>query len=171
MKPMLTQIPSLLSAHLQQGIWALCQRPALLFGNVSMLGRSLPFWKMDLDGEPLLESAWLHAQPICEGLCQRPLEIVRVYANGHTFGQGGQAHRDDLRDETYTLLYYPMPEWRREWEGETVFYDGDDITHAWLPAPNRGLFFDSRIEHVGRPPSRAFGGLRVTIAFKLAVPR
>ena len=171
MSPVLTVLPALLPQALQEAVWALMQRPCWLFGNVSMVGRSLPFWKMDLDGEPLLEAAWRHAQPICEGLVQRPLRVARVYANGHTFGQGGQPHKDDLREQTYTLLYYPMPEWRREWEGETVFYDGDEIARAWLPTPNRALFFDSRIEHAGRPPSRAFGGLRVTIAFKLEVPR
>jgi len=171
MKPMLTVLPTLLPSDLHLAIWTLTQRPGWLFGNVSVAGRSLPFWKMDLDGEPLLESAWRHAQPICEGLAQCPLRIVRVYANGHTFGQGGQPHKDDLRDQTYTLLYYPMPEWRREWEGETVFYDGEDIVQAWLPVPNRALFFDSRIDHAGRPPSRAFGGLRVSIAFKLEVSR
>ena len=124
MKPMLAVLPSLLPVELQGEIWARCQRPAWLFGNVSVAGRALPFWKMDLDGEPVLEAAWRHAQPICEGLTQRPLQVLRVYANGHTFGQGGQPHKDDVRDETYTQLYYPMLEWRREWEGETVFYDG-----------------------------------------------
>ncbi len=171
MTPVLTLLPALLPTQLQQAVWALTQRPQWLFGNESIAGRSLPFWKMALDGDAAIESAWRHAQPICEGLAQRALRIVRVYANGHTFGQGGQPHKDDLRDDTYTLLYYPMPEWRREWEGETVFYDGDEIVRAWLPMPNRALFFDSRIDHAGRPPSRAFGGLRVTIAFKLEVPR
>ena len=171
MSPLLNLLPALLPAELQQAVWELTQRPCWLFGTVSMVGRSLPFWKMDLDGEPVMAAAWRHAQPICEGLVQGPLRVVRVYANGHTFGQGGQAHKDDLRDETYTLLYYPMPEWRREWEGETVFYDGEDIARAWLPMPNRALLFDSRIDHAGRAPSRAFGGLRVSIAFKLEVPR
>ncbi|MBK6660709.1 MAG: 2OG-Fe(II) oxygenase [Proteobacteria bacterium] len=171
MSAMPSLLPSLLPATLHEALWTLVQRPCWLFGNVSTPGGSLPFWKMDLDGEALIDEAWRHAQPLCEGLAQRPLRIVRVYANGHTFGQGGQAHKDDLREGTYTLLYYPMPEWRREWEGETVFYERDDVLRAWLPAPNRALFFDSRIEHAGRPPSRAFGGLRVTIAFKLEVPR
>lgn len=171
MTPILALLPALLPEDLQRAAWELCQRPQWLFGNVSTVGRSLPFWKMDLDGEPIMEAVWRHAQPTCEGLAQGPLRIVRVYANGHTYGQGGQAHQDDVRDETYTLLYYPMFEWRREWEGETVFYDGGEIARAYLPAPNRALFFDSRIEHAGRPPSRAFGGLRISIAFKLELPR
>lgn len=104
MSPVLTVLPALLPSELQQAVWELTQRPCWLFGNVSMVGRSLPFWNMDLEGEP-------------------------------------------------------------------VFYDGEDIARAWLPMPNRALFFDSRIDHAGRPPSRAFGGLRVSIAFKLEVPR
>ena len=55
-----------------------------------------------------------------------------------------------------------------EWAGETVLYDGQgEIARAVLPAGNRAIFFDSRIGHAGRAPSRFFGGLRVTVAFKL----
>lgn len=36
-----------------------------------------------------------------------------------------------------------------------------------LRAGDRAVLFDSRIPHYGRAPSRAFAGLRVTIAFKL----
>jgi len=41
---------------------------------------------------------------------QQPLTVLRQYANGHTYGQGGLLHHDDKRPDTYTLLYYPMPE-------------------------------------------------------------
>lgn len=94
--------------------------------------------------------------------------MVRQYANGHTYGQGGRPHRDDERSDTYTLLYYPVPEWRPEWEGETVFYDQrGEIARTVMPATNRAIVFDSRLSHAVRPPSRFFGGLRITVAFKL----
>src|SRR6185436_19669490 len=93
---------------------------------------------------------WEHAKPHCEKITGSKLRVARQYANGHTFGQGGQPHLDDARPGTYTLLYYPMPEWRPEWEGETVFVNkGGDVIGAIKPDPNRAVLFDSRILHAG----------------------
>ena len=171
MSVVLSVLPALVPPELHRAAWDLCLQPRWLFGNLSVVGRSLPFWKMDFDGEPAINAVWQHARPTCEGLAERPLQVIRAYANGHTFGQGGQPHQDDQRPETYTLLYYPMLEWRHEWEGETMFFDASgEIARAVLPLPNRAVFFDSRIGHAGRPPSRLCPGLRVSIAFKLEVP-
>ena len=61
-----------------------------------------------------------------------------------------------------------MPEWRTEWEGETVFVDErGEVVAAIKPERNRAVFFDSRVLHAGRAPGRSFTGLRVTVAFKL----
>ena len=81
---------------------------------------------------------------------------------------GGRPHRDDHRPGTFTFLYYPMPEWKDEWDGETVYFDDmGEIALAVKLRPNRAVFFDSRILHVGRAPSRACPALRVTVAYKL----
>src|SRR5262249_54261958 len=54
------------------------------------------------------------------------------------------------------------------WNGETLFYDDrGEIVLAVVPRPNRAVFFDSRISHVGRAPSRGCPALRVTVAYKL----
>lgn len=164
--------PALLPDALHRAVWDVTQQPRWGFGSQSTQERGRPFWHMDLVGAPAVEAAWQHARPGCEAVAGKPLRVIRVYANGHTYGQGGQPHYDDTRDDTYTLLYYPMPEWRTEWEGETVFFDGrGDVTRSVLPLPNRALLFDARIPHAGRAPGRAFGGLRITVAFKLEVPR
>jgi SM-20-related protein len=135
---------------------------------MSGAGRAVPFWKMDLDGEPAIDAVWKHARETCAGLAGAELEVARVYANGHTYGQGGRPHQDDNRPGAYTLLWYPMPEWRHDWDGETVFFEpGGEIARSVRPAPNRAVLFDSRIGHAARPPSRYFVGLRITIAFKL----
>jgi SM-20-related protein len=61
-----------------------------------------------------------------------------------------------------------IPEWSEAWGGETLYQDEKgEVIAAIRPAPNRAVLFDSTIPHAGTPPSRAFGGLRVTIAFKL----
>ncbi|MEE2969825.1 MAG: CHASE2 domain-containing protein [Pseudomonadota bacterium] len=44
-----------------------------------------------------------------------------------------------------------------------------EVVLAVKPASNRAILFDARIPHVGRAPSRFYGGLRVTVAFKLIV--
>ena len=138
------------------------------FGHGSKDHDTGRFWKMDLDGIGVFDSIWIQARERCEQLAGLSLKVIRQYANGHTYGLGGGVHVDDVRPGSYTLLYYPMAEWREEWEGETVFYDEDgEVALAVRPRPNRAVLFDSRIRHVGRAPGRAFPGLRVTVAYKL----
>jgi SM-20-related protein len=160
-------IDSLAPSALFEEACRLAQLPGWYFGNASNPNGEHRFWKMDLDASPLFQEIWEQARPRCEALAGRALKVIRVYANGHTYGLGGQEHLDDTRPGTYTLLYYPMAEWRPAWQGETVWLDGSDISHAILPQPNRAVFFDSRIWHAGRPPARSFHGLRVTVAWKL----
>lgn len=168
-RPLLHLIQSLAPEALQRAVWEATQAKQWYFGNMSNAGQAgVPFWRMDLDASAPVTQLWEHARAHCEEVTGRPLRVVRQYANGHTYGQGGQPHRDDLREGTFTLLYYPMLEWRPEWEGETMFVDAKgEVLSAVKPSPNRGILFDSRIPHYGKAPSRAFAGLRVTIAFKL----
>lgn len=162
-------IDALVPAELHQAAWAACSAKRWYFGNQSdVQSAGVPFWKMDLDGEAVFDRIWAGEQARCEAAAGRRLRVVRQYANGHTFGLGGQPHVDDAREGCHTLLYYPMLVWPREWEGETVFHQANgEIALAVLPAPNRAVLFDSRIAHAGRAPSRRCGTLRVTVAFKL----
>lgn len=148
---------------------AVCAGKGWYFGNLSTDEHAMPFWKMDLDGNPAFDAIWQAARPHCEKLAGRKLRVLRQYANGHTYGLGGQPHRDDDREGTFTLLYYPMPVWKPEWQGETVFHDEitGEIELSISPRPNRAVFFDARIPHAGRAPSRSCPALRVTVAFKL----
>jgi SM-20-related protein len=127
-----------------------------------------PFWHMDLTGIAPVNDLWKIIQQHCESTVGHPLKVIRQYANGHTFGQGGKPHIDDDRPGCYTFLYYPMLEWQVGWEGETVFFGPQaNILHSFQPRPNTALLFDSRIIHMGRAPSRACPQLRVSVAFKL----
>jgi len=140
------------------------------FGPPSREGSSSPFWKMDLEDDPATRALWEHARSACEAKVCSGLTVLRQYANGHTYGLGDQIHQDDTREGTYTLLYYPMPVWHDDWEGETLYRDRTgEVILTVKPVPNRAVLFDSRIPHMGRAPSRAYGGLRVTVAFKLMV--
>jgi SM-20-related protein len=160
-------LPQLASEALHREVWQACEARSWRFGSRSDPDAP-PFWNMDLADCAPVTRLWEHARPRCEQIAGRGLRVVRQYANGHTFGQGGRPHRDDTRPGTFTLLYYPMLEWRPEWEGETVFVDErSEVIAALKPEPNRAVFFDSRVLHSGRAPGRAFTGLRVTIAYKL----
>ncbi len=161
-------IEDLVPANLLADACMVCGGKGWYFGNRSNVEHDLPFWKMDLDGVPAFDAIWQSARPLCEELAGCKLRVLRQYANGHTYGQGGQPHRDDDRPGTFTLLYYPMPEWKPVWQGETVFHDATgEIAVAVTPKPNRAVFFDARIPHAGRAPSRSCPALRVTVAYKL----
>ncbi|HEY5375113.1 MAG TPA: 2OG-Fe(II) oxygenase [Polyangiaceae bacterium] len=138
------------------------------FGNSSVGAAEPAFWKMDFERDATIDALWSAIRERCEALAAVPLRVLRQYANGHTYGLGGRPHVDDSRPGHYTLLYYPMAAWEPAWGGETVFHRSNgEIALAVLPKPNRAVLFDARIPHEGRAPSRDYGGLRVTLAFKL----
>jgi len=96
--------------------------------------------------------------------------LIRCYFNAHTFGVEGYPHRDSPREHDKTIVVYLNKEWKREWGGETIIYDGDIITHAELPKFNQALIFDGRQYHVAKPLSRICPELRVTMMFKFSNP-
>jgi SM-20-related protein len=147
-----------------------CEGRGWYFGNGTQMGDGSRFWKMDLDGNAVFTAIWEQVRPRCEALAGGPLRVIRQYANGHTYGLGGKPHPDDERPGTFTLLYYPMPEWQDAWEGETIYFESSgEIMFAVKPRPNRMVFFDSRISHAGRAPSRSCTALRVSVAYKLEI--
>ncbi len=155
--------------ELHRAIWANCMEKNWYFGNQSIdFSPDIPFWKMDLEQAVSVNRLWLIAKEICEETVGHPLRVVRQNANGQTYGQNGRKHADDAREGCPTLLYYPMPQWNAEWEGETIFFNAQgDIVAGVLPLPNRAVLFDGRLPHAGRAPSRHCKGLRVTVALKL----
>src|SRR6185437_4703953 len=167
-EPSLEVLEDLVPTTLHAAAWAECQSAKWRFGHGSTRDNPAQFWTMDLQDNPVFDEIWRHAQPRCEAIAGSRLRVIRQYANGHTFGLGGGVHADDLRPGTFTLLYYPNPQWKNGWDGETAFYDSSgEVTRTVRPRPNRAVFFDSRISHVGRVPSRLCTELRVTVAYKL----
>jgi SM-20-related protein len=161
-------IEDLVSTPLFTEACRVCAGKTWYFGNRSNHEQDIPFWKMDLEGVLAFDEIWRAAQAQCEAISGCKLRVIRQYANGHTYGLGGQAHLDDERPGTFTLLYYPMPEWDSAWQGETVFHDvTGEIAVTVTPRPNRAVFFDARIPHAGRAPSRSCRELRITVAYKL----
>tara|TARA_R100000030_G_C3245014_1_gene121560 strand:- start:338 stop:892 length:555 start_codon:yes stop_codon:yes gene_type:complete len=100
------------------------------------------------------------------------IEVLRVYANGQTYGLESSVHLDEVEPNHYTVLYYAVNDtWDTDWHGETIFYDDNEeqVIAVCQPKRNSFVFFDSRIPHVGMSPSKQYNGLRVTLAFKLRV--
>lgn len=96
-------------------------------------------------------------------------ELLRAYANAHTFGVEGYIHTDSVDEDNYfTTIYYAHPLWRRNWSGELVFFDAgtEEIIQAVYPLPGRVICFPGSIPHKAQAPSRECPELRVCIVFK-----
>lgn len=111
--------------------------------------------------EPI-SSVWNHirAQHLSD------VKLIRCYANAHTYGVEGYPHTDSNRPADRTLVLYLNKEWRREWGGETIVYDDQDIVHAEIPKFNHGIIFPGNQFHVARGVTRICPALRMTLMFK-----
>ena len=169
-EPIIEILEDLAPVQLHTAAWATCMGKGWKFGHGSREGGWSRFWRMDLDNDSAFDEIWRRAQPRCEALAGAPLKVLSQYANGHTYGLGGMAHIDTSVPGSFTLLYYVNPVWENGWDGETIFYDrSGEVALAVRPHPNRAVFFDSRILHNGRAPSRVCTELRVTVAYKLQI--
>lgn len=167
-QPLIEILEDLAPPELHAAAWTVCMSDRWRFGHGSVAGGSARFWRMELREDEAFLGIWEHVRARCEALAGGPLRMVQLYANGHTYGMGGDRHRDEVQEGAFTLLYYPNPEWREEWDGQTLFYDeASEITRSVIPRPNRAIFFDSRLWHRGTAPSRIYNGLRVSVAYKL----
>ena len=66
-----------------------------------------------------------------------------------------------------TLIAYMNATWDKNWAGETVYYDGEDIALSVLPKPGRMVVHDAMVNHAARPPTIAMEeNMRFTLAIK-----
>ena len=126
--------------------------------------QGIPFWRMDLLEDSYFSDYLLN---IIKEKTQQDYELYDVYANGHTFGTQGDFHVDWYDESERTFLYYANDNWRPEYLGKTIFDLGGDEHYYYLPKGNSAVMFNGMIPHMSEGCSRAFTGLRVTIAWKL----
>ena len=134
------------------------------FNNISCKSENaITFWYKNLIEKPYY-SEFLFKR--IQKLTNKTFELISVNANGQSYGQCGDFHRDALQDDCYTFLIYMNPIWQPNWEGFTIFQENDEI-QSYLPVPNSGVLFKSNMLHYGSDPSIYCKQLRISVAFKL----
>jgi len=135
-------------------------------------GADTRLWIIPIERDVAERQPYVHAimSEVTEHFAGESFCIERVYCNAISYGDMLYAHRDqhdaDARD--LTALLYVNPEWKREWCGETLFFNEEgDAVHAVSPRPGRLAIFRSSIEHRAGAPSRICNRTRLTLAVKL----
>jgi len=98
-------------------------------------------------------------------------KLARAYASANTYGFSGEYHTDDGAkeyNEIATVMFYLNDSWNFDFGGETFFlnHNKDEIEHAIIPKPARGIIFDGFIYHGPRPLSKFCNELRMVLTFK-----
>lgn len=79
---------------------------------------------------------------------------IRAYSNAYTYGTEGYVHTDSDIDTDRTVLIYLNKDWDRDWAGETVFFDDNELLESVMPKYGRIVIFPSTVPHVARSVSR-----------------
>lgn len=151
--------------------------PAWTFGQMSNSSHfSTPFWIMMLSDDTFFNTQLLSK---IQNKTGKMFTLIRVYANGQTFGQDGTFHTDSLLDDDYTFCIYINKQITHKTVdnigGEIVFKlpnsnTGSDSPFSRVmiePIYNRVILFPSNFFHKGLAFNRYSKELRVSIAWKL----
>ena len=89
----------------------------------------------------------------------------RVYCNAHTHGIEPHLHHDD---GDFTMIYYPILDWKPEWLGGTVIWNEqkNEIEKYVNYIGNRLFVFDANLPHQAMAVSRQCYNLRTCVVFK-----
>lgn len=129
------------------------------------------FFIREFDCKEIEKSAWGIKIKFAVG-AQFPkakrLKLFRSYCNLGLYGDTDFPHRDCLENMGHiTALLYANLNWKREWGGETMFYnDHGDSEIAITPRPGRVAIFHGAIEHRAGIVSRMCSESRLVWAFK-----
>ena len=93
------------------------------------------------------------------------VEFKRVYCNAHTHGIEPHLHHDD---GDFTMIYYPILDWKPEWLGGTVIWNEqkNEIDKYVNYIGNRLFVFDASLPHQAMAVSRQCYQLRTCVVFK-----
>jgi len=139
------------------------------FGHTSNVqSYETPFWNMELlDNEFFSKTI----KCIIEKTFSKKFKILRLYANGQTFGQDGAYHIDSSESNTYTFVLYltKILDDYIETAGGNIFFKLPDKNYniCYEPVFNRGILFPSNFMHKSTSFSRYILDLRICVAWKL----
>lgn len=147
------------------------RKPKWNFQHVSIEDNSIfniPFWDMDLNKYPFFT---VYLKKKIEDLVDKKFELLRVYATGHTYAQGGRFHRDSEEAKHYTFCLYinSIDAEKIEEAGGNIQFklEGCDYNIGIETPNNRGILFPSNYVHKANAYNRFFTELRICIAWKL----
>jgi hypothetical protein len=165
-------LDDLLPPDLQIQVLKVLQQPCWSIGKLPIIkGDDKPpakLWHMNrLEDQPLFSQDIFRS--ICE-LFDTQFVIRRIYANGQLACQKGDIHKDSEDDAHFTFVYYPLQEWRREWGGNLMFYEGGEVNKCVSYVPNRAISFPAKVTHGAEATSKDYEGMRVSVAWKLQIP-
>lgn len=116
--------------------------------------------------ERQLPESILSVWNVIRARCIPDAVLLRVYANGHTYGTDGYPHKDGHTDDGRTVVLYLNRHWKMGWAGELVFFEREEIVAAVLPKYGRAVIFPSTCVHAARSVSRICPALRMCLVFK-----
>lgn len=119
---------------------------------------------LGLDGYEPIKALWKQLQ---NRIYDNKAELLRCYANLHTFGVEGYPHRDSSRTDETTIIFYLNREWEPIWGGETAFYRNNEIIRSVLPKFGRMVSFPSQMLHAARNVTRLCSRSRTTLMYKV----
>jgi hypothetical protein len=96
--------------------------------------------------------------------------VKRAYVNLNLYGDVQFAHEDG---DEWTAVAFVNEQWKDDWGGELLIYDGPDkrMAYAITPAPGRMAVFDGLLTHRGGVPSKLTAEPRITLAIKMSRER
>jgi hypothetical protein len=129
---------------------------------------STPFWSMDLDDD---EYFTIYLKSIIEKYFSKKFKLLRVYANGQTFGQDGSFHTDDDENDRYTFILYisDISKDFLQTVGGNLYFKipNEKYKICFEPITNRGILFPSNYLHKANAFSRYVMNLRICVAWKM----
>lgn len=136
------------------------------FGKTTVKNQGFKFWDCILNDDDLFKTYIFEK---IEEYFKKKFTIIRIYANGQTYGLDGDYHIDSHEADTYTCLLYIGDITHQDVEtvdGYTLFKQGEKVI-CIEPICNRCVLFKSCIPHKALAPSRNSNVLRISIVYKL----
>ena len=127
-----------------------------------------PFWSMELSDN---EYFTITIKNIIEKNFSKKFRVKRVYANGHTYGQDGSYHIDNVLPNHYTFCVYLTDIHNKNIDtvGGYLFFKFPDLNYkiCYEPKYNRSIFFPSNYIHKATSFSRFVVDMRICVSWKL----